>query len=347
MNKHGGYYGDDQGKVIDFSVNINPLGVSTKVKDKIKETLDHIDRYPEIDGEGSRRIIGNYLNIESEEVILGNGAIELIYLFASAIKPKKVMIVQPTFNEYERAFNTVGSEIIHFQRDHENNFNLNIEDLASELEKQRPDALILCNPNNPTGSFIDVEEFHPILKLLKDIGAYLFLDESFIDFTNHRTYQHITKEYLVFIIRSMTKYFAIPGLRLGYGIGKKEVIDELNRHKAPWAVNSLALSIVPVVLKDNGYIAKTKEWYDQEKKFLWDGLNNITGIDVFPSSTNFYLMRIKDTLDIDLKRELLKRNIYIRDCMDFYGLGDGYFRIAVKNREDNKRLLEALEDIFE
>ncbi len=197
MNKHGGYYGKDKDKVIDFSVNINPLGISTRVKDEIIEALDNIDRYPEIDGESSRKVIAEDLGLREEEVILGNGAIELIYLFANGVKPKRVMVIQPTFNEYERAFKIAGSEIIHFQRDNENKFNLNIKSLISELKKHKPDVLVLCNPNNPTGSFIEIEEFYTVLDSLKDIGAYLFLDESFIDFTHHKSYYHLINDYSV------------------------------------------------------------------------------------------------------------------------------------------------------
>ena len=247
MNKHGGYFGEEKKKVIDFSVNINPLGVPEKLISELKESLTELVRYPEIDGESAKKTLAEKLNVEKECLILGNGATELIYLFARAVRPEKVLIVQPTFTEYDRAFELNGGTVINFTTDEQKDFSIDTYKLINELDRIKPKVLVICNPNNPTGIFTDREIFTPVLDKLKEIGAYLFIDESFIDFTDRQPYAPLIDSYQIFILRSMTKTYAIPGLRLGYGLASKEIITEMIKIKEPWTINSLSLSSVPVL----------------------------------------------------------------------------------------------------
>ncbi len=347
MNKHGGYYGDNHEEVMDFSVNINPLGVPEKLIEALKKELEKMARYPEIDGATGKEALGQYLGVKSEKLILGNGATELIYLFARSLRPKKVLIVKPTFTEYSKAFRLSGSSIYNYYTDEEKDFTVQTEELISEIDSIKPEVLVICNPNNPTGVFTDIDRLVPILHKLAEINAYLFIDESFIDFTNKASCISLIEKYNIFILRSMTKIFAVPGLRLGYGIGKEDIILKLNQMKEPWTINSLALSGIPVLLEDRGYFNMTRSWYLEEKQFLYNELKKIPYIKVIESETNFFLIKLLKCNANSLKEYLLDKKIYIRSCDDFQGLSDKYIRIAVRTREENCKIISEIRQFIE
>lgn len=340
MNKHGGYFGKEE--IIDFSVNINPLGVSEKVIEKLNETLNSIIKYPEIDGKSTRNIIAENLDLNNDEIILGNGATELIYLFARAIKPKKVLIIQPTFNEYKRAFKLNEATVVNYINKWEDDFDIDIDSLILKIRNEKPEVLVLCNPNNPTGGHIKLNKLKIILEELNKINSYMLLDESFIDFSEYESLKLLINNYNIFILRSMTKYYAIPGLRLGFGIGNKKMVDLLNGYKEPWTINSLSLSIVESLLNDFEYMNKTREWYEKEKRYLYQEIKKLDKIKIFESDTNFFICKLENNKSKELNDFLLNRKIHIRTTEDFIGLDDTFFRIAVKNRYDNEKLLESL-----
>lgn len=342
MNKHGGYYGDNYEQVIDFSVNINPLGVPEKLIEALKSELEKMKRYPEIDGASGKTILGQYLGINSENIILGNGATELLYLYARSLKPEKVLIVEPTFNEYRKAFKISGSKIYNYYTNVENGFQLQLEELILQIEDIKPNVLVICNPNNPTGLFTDKDKLIAVLNKLKETSSYLFIDESFIDFTDRDSLKSLINEYNIFILRSMTKIFAVPGLRIGYGIGKTDIISKLNQFKEPWTINSLALKGIPVLLEDREYIKKTKNWLKEEKQFLYNELKKVPHIKIIKSETNFFLLNLLKGNGNLLREFLLERKIYIRVCEDFQGLSDKYIRIAVRKRRENIKLITEL-----
>lgn len=342
MNKHGGYFGEDKKEIIDFSVNINPLGVPETLMTKLKEGLPSLISYPEIDGYTAKMILSKHLKKDMDEIILGNGATELIYLFARAMKAKKAVIIQPTFTEYKRAFRVSGTEIINFYTHEKDGFRLDMASLLQKIEMKMPEVVVLCNPNNPTGVFYEPLELTPLLEKLKSSGSYLFIDESFIDFTKKKSLEHLINEYPIFILRSMTKTYAIPGLRLGYGLSSREMIKKLKEVKEPWTINSLALIAVEVLLDDIKYQERTQEWYSTEKQFLRDELSSIDALKVFPSEGNFFLCRLHENIGVEAKKNLLERGIYIRTCEDFEGLSDEYIRLAIRSREENIELIKAL-----
>ena len=342
MNKHGGYYGDDYEEIIDFSVNINPLGVPEKLIEILKEELEKMKRYPEIDGISGKEAIGQHLGIHSENIILGNGATELIYLYARSLRPENVLIVEPTFNEYSKAFKIAGSNIYNYCTNEEDNFRIQVEGLISKIDDIRTNVLVICNPNNPTGTFAGMDKLLPILHKLNEINAYLFVDESFIDFTDKVSLIPLIEKYDIFILRSMTKIFAVPGLRIGYGIGNREVVSKLNQLKEPWTINSLALKSIPVLIEDSDYLRRTQCWYQEEKQFLYNELKAVPNIKVIESETNFFLIKLLKGDSNSLKEYLLGKKIYIRSCEDFQGLSDKFIRIAVRKRKENYKLIEEL-----
>lgn len=346
MNRHGGYYGENKDKIIDFSVNINPLGISENIINRVKGSINNLIRYPEIDGITARGIIEENIGIDKEKIILGNGATELIYLFSRAIKADKVLIIQPTFNEYERAFRISGSEVYNFVLTERDSFAVNESNLLNRIKELEPDVLVLCNPNNPTGKFIDYHQLISVFNYINQIDSHIFVDESFIDFTGERNFLLLVDEYSIFILRSMTKFYAIPGIRLGYGIANKGLIKRLNYYKEPWTVNSIALDILTEIFEDKGYAIKTREWLVEEKKFLKEELEKIKNLTVFNSCTNFHLCKLMKHKAEKLKEELLKKGIYIRTCEDFKGLDSRYFRIAVRTQLENKKLINGLRDLL-
>lgn len=346
MNKHGGYFGNKETNIIDFSVNINPLGVPSSLINKLEKELSNLITYPEIDGKTAKEILGKYLNKKTEQIIFGNGATELIYLFARAIKAPKTLILQPTFTEYERAFKLSGSNIYHFYTYEENNFYINMDELLKSIKEINPKVVVLCNPNNPTGVFFEPHELRPLLQAIKENNSYLFIDESFIDFTEKSSVINLIDEYPIFILRSMTKTYGIPGLRLGYGLGNTEIIQKLNDIKEPWTINSLALKAVETLIEDEDYYNQTKKWYKSEKEFLLKQLSLINDIKIFSSEGNFFLCKLKNTTGKDLKKNLLDRGIYIRTCADFEGLDDSFVRFAVRSRNENEKLIHSLIENF-
>lgn len=342
MNKHGGYYGAKQ-DVIDFSVNINPLGVSKKLEQTIVDGIKQIHKYPEIDGKSTIEYIANHYGLNNDELVLGNGAIDLIYLFARALKPKKVLVIQPTFNEYKRAFKLAGSKIYDYILNTDN-FEIDVKELINYMHELKPDVVVICNPNNPTGIYHDICKMNEILEAVKEINSILFVDESFIEFSNKESLIKYVSSYPLFILRSMTKFFAVPGLRLGFGVSNKNIIAKMNEYKEPWSVNYLSLISVPVLLENQGYINKTLDWYKAEKEYVYDNLKELEAIKVYKSSTNFHLCKVKESTAEVLKDKLLKKGIYIRTCEDFAGLDNTFFRLALKKHENNEKLICALKE---
>lgn len=343
MNKHGGYFGK-QKDMLDFSVNLNPLGYPEVVRTFMMEQLQRLEHYPEPHSVEAREALAQHLLVQPDEVIMGNGASELIYLFARAIKPKKVLLIQPTFNEYERAFKEYGACCINHMLKQEEGFILKLDELQEQILREKPDVVVICNPNNPTGCYIETEKIKQILKILITYDGYLLVDESFYEFENQPTALSLIEQPNLFLIRSMTKFYAIAGIRLGYGIGHKTLIQQLGAHKEPWTLNGFASAIVPYLLGDLEYQRRTLKWYLDEKAYMMLQLQKISYLKVLPSHANFFLCETS-ILSQKLMTMLMEKGIFIRTCEDFIGLGHGYIRLALRSRVENEFLIEVLQSI--
>jgi len=344
MNTHGGYYGKNKKKVIDFSVNLNPLGVPNSVKEHIIHHLDNLNTYPEIDASTARTHLALSHGVDFNQVMMGNGAVELIYLLARTIKPRKVLILQPTFNEYERSFNQCGSKCFGFHLKAEDDFKMNLDELLKQLKKIKPEVVIICNPNNPTGTYFGLELIEPIVMEMKAYGGILMIDESFSSFEGLPTAISLLHHGNLLLLRSMTKYYAIAGIRLGYGIGSEKMIRHMKDHKEPWTINTIASEIVDVLITDADYDAKTQKWYKEEKRYFKKQIDRIPFLYTYDSKANFFLCKSSFSSEV-LKHQLLDRGIYIRTCHDFAYLEDAFIRLALRSREDNKKLFQALMEI--
>lgn len=348
-------------KILDYSSNINPYGLPENLKKEIFEKLFVLERYPDPDYIELREKIAEKNNLNIENIIVGNGATEIIFLFMKILSPKKVLIVSPTFGEYERAIKAStlvdnNIEINYFELKEKENFVLNIKNLEIELENNY-DLLILCNPNNPTGQFLKLKKLEEILKICEQKNTKLFVDEAFVEFVEDWENESIinskeNKENL-FVIRAFTKFFAIPGLRLGYGICfNNNLLKKMLEKKEPWSVNNIADLAGQIVLDDKEYIQKTKEWIKDQKKYMYENLNEIEGLRVYETEVNFILLKIKDNvlkkgLDVKkLRKKMLEKGILIRDASNFIYLDKRYFRLAIKDKSNNKKVIETLTSIL-
>lgn len=348
-------------KILDYSSNINPYGLPENLKKEIFEKLFVLERYPDPDYIELREKIAEKNNLNIENIIVGNGATEIIFLFMKILSPKKVLIVSPTFGEYERAIkaSTLANDnlkINYFELKEAENFVLNIKNLETELENNY-DLLILCNPNNPTGQFLKLKKLEEILKICEQKNTKLFVDEAFVEFVEDWENESIinskeNKENL-FVIRAFTKIFAIPGLRLGYGICfNKNLLKKMLEKKEPWSVNNIADLAGQTVLDDENYIQKTKEWIKDQKKYMYENLNKIEGLRVYKTEVNFILLKIEDNLlekglDVkNLRKKMLEKGILIRDASNFIYLNKHYFRLAIKDKLNNEKVIETLTSIL-
>ena len=284
MNFHGGQY--KKNGMNDFSVNIPQIPFDSSYQALLTQTIQKLYDYPEIDGETARVAVSEYLNWPSENIVLGNGATDLIYLIARAHRFKRAMIIEPTFTEYRRALNQAGTETMsYYLNRHESNehpkedgdwkfgfFEADPKDIAQAINQTGSEALYVCNPNNPTGTFFNSNFFEEILKNVSIASFTLVIDESFIEFANqefhHESMNQLMKRYNVLVIRSMTKTFCVPGLRIGYVFGDKNAVDPVAKLRDPWAVNRFALESIPYFLNNQMYLKKIQVWCEEEKGYL-------------------------------------------------------------------------------
>ena len=369
-------------EILDYSSNINPYGIPESLKKRITENLEILERYPDPDYVELREKLAYLNKVDISNIILGNGATEIIFLFMKVINPKKILIVSPTFGEYERAvkatervedssimrdsnkkkydeksFGKQKIEIEYFELKESDDFKLNISNLKNELAKKY-NLLIICNPNNPTGKFLKLDETEEILKECNKYNTKLFIDEAFIDFLKDGMKESIinTKEnrHNLFVTRAFTKFFAIPGLRLGYGIYfDKKLEKRISEKKEPWSVNNIAEMAGLTVLDDTKYIEETLKWIEEEKIYMYEKLNKIPGIKVYETEVNFITGKIDEKLFSEglnvkiLREKMLEQGILIRDASNFNFLDERFFRLAIKNRKNNNRVIETLKKIFD
>ena len=341
-------YGIKKEDIISFSANVNPLGLSSKLRTELSEHLDVITSYPDREYTALRKVISEYASCRPENVMVGNGSTELISLFIQAIAPKKAMILGPTYSEYEREISLGGGSSLYFPLREENDFILDEKDLIDSLNDSI-DLLVVCNPNNPTSGAITRKVLRHILDACKRFDIYVMVDETYVEFAE--AYDEINSVPLadiynnIVILRGISKFFASPGLRLGYAIaGDTELIRKINSHKNPWTINSLAEAAGKLMFTDTDYINATKELIFTERRRVADALRSMDSLKVYEPAANFVLCRIlRDDVNADMLFDAtIKKGLMIRNCMTFPFLDNSYFRICFMNPADNDRLLECI-----
>ncbi|KAF6247936.1 threonine-phosphate decarboxylase [Nitrosopumilus sp. b3] len=330
-------------QILDFSSNINPLGIPNSVKKILKKNFDTIENYPDLGSSELISSIKKYTGLDKSNLLVGNGAIEIIYNFCFAfLSSKKTLISIPTFQEYETAAKLNNAKLSYFKT---LNLSENIDSFISQIPKNG--CVFICNPNNPTGKLLSKKYLLKIINRAKKLSSIVFVDECFIELvpeSNESVISYVKKHDNLFVLRSLTKSFGFPGLRVGYAAGSKQMIEILKKIKIPWSVNSLAQDAAKISLQNKSHLTQSKLIIKKELKYLKNKINKLNGFQCHDSSTNFIL--IKTTHDsTEIQKKLLKNKILIRDCKNFRGLNNHYFRIAVKSHKDNLKLVKALESI--
>ena len=335
----------NRSKFIDFSANINPLGPPTSVLKALEKNLvSLIANYPDPDCTQLKTVLAQYLHVRKEDILLGNGASELIFLLLKDLQPKRVFIPIPTFSEYANAALASKAKIVQVPLQGEDFSILNDEFLA---ETKVGDMVIICNPNNPTGQLFNKNSLAKILEKAFERGFYVLLDESFMDFVENKLefsfVKDLDKHPQLFILYSLTKFFALPGLRIGVLLGAPPKIAALDGVKDPWNVNALAQIAGTVALQDQEYITKSFHYIQKAKKNFYNDLMKIPGLVPFYPQANYIFCKLTNgSTSTELVQYLGKRGILVRNCNSYPLLGESYIRLAVKSFEHNEELIRNL-----
>lgn len=336
--------GDGRRAVLDFSVNLSPLGVPAGVTEAMRDAALKAGQYPDPHCRDLLRALSEFEEVPSSRVLCGNGAAELIYAFCHALHPASAAVMAPTFSEYEAAFFGSGgasANLYRYDLREENGF-LPGRNLLDFLESLRPEVLFLCNPNNPTGRLMPTELLLETAAFCERHNIRLFLDECFLDFTEGgiSLKPDLEKYRGLLILKAFTKNFGIAGARLGYCLSADtELLGKMAAAVQPWNISVFAQAAGIAAAKERDYPARARELIRKERAFLCTGLE-AAGFKVMPSDANFLLFKGPADLDAQLRR----RGILIRSCSRERGLGSGWYRAAVRLHDENAELLEAVSE---
>lgn len=332
--------------IIDFSANINPLGIPESVKKAAINSIEKANKYPDINARELIKNIAKWENVPEKWIFPSNGAAEAIFRIAFYLRPKRGIVTAPTFSEYENSLVAAGSFVDYYNLKEEDDFKIQ-DDFVSRINVNT-NIIFLCNPNNPTGQLTNKETMVKILDRCKEVGAFVVIDECFLDFVeNVEEYSSVNlleKYNNLIILKAFTKIYAIPGIRLGYCISSnKDVIEGLKISGPPWNVSNIAQAAGIAALKEKVYVKETVQFIKIQRMYLVHELKKLN-VKVFNSHTNFILFKVED--NVDLKEEMLKKSILIRSCSNYKMLDNSFYRIAVKTHEDNLLFIKALKEIL-
>lgn len=350
LEKIEAVYGIKKEDITSFSANVNPLGISFRLKKELASHIDAITSYPDREYTSLRKCIAGYTHTDYRNILVGNGSTELISLVIQILKPSKALIAGPTYSEYEHEISLCNGRSQYFRLQENDGFNLDFASLQKALTS-KIDLLVICNPNNPTSSQIDRKTMRKILDTCKEKGIFVMVDETYVEFSGN--YEDITSIPLtgyynnIIILRGISKFFAAPGLRLGYAIcGNRQFLKEADSRKNPWSINSLAAIAGEIMFNDTEYINETIKLVSSERKRICQILGNTPGIKFYEPHANFILVRIlkENITSGDLFDTAIRQGLMIRDCSTFPFLDNKYIRFCFMNPDDNDRLLKVLLD---
>lgn len=344
-------YGLRREDIIMFGANVNPLGLSEHVKEQLAGRLDILSSYPDRNYTSLCSTISEYCNIPAEFILPGNGSSELIALLIQEQNPKHTLILGPTYSEYARELSFSGSTQEYYHLREEDNFVLNVDDLCHTLEGKY-DFLILCNPNNPTSSAIKVNDLRRIVSFCNERNIFVMIDETYVEFApdiNEITAISLTREFQnLMVLRGVSKFYAAPGMRLGYGItGNLEFLKKMKEKQVPWSLNSLGALAGELMLQDKTYIRQTRDLILSERTRLLKALENTPTYKTYPTYANFLLLKIQKPglTSQDIFDTCIRQGLMIRNCSSFECLDGEYIRFCIMHPEDNTRLLHVLESL--
>ncbi len=343
-------YGIKKENITSFSANVNPLGISPKLRSTLIDHIDAITSYPDREYTSLRRCIGTYIGAAPENILVGNGSTELISLFIQMKHPKKAMILGPTYSEYEREIALGGGTSLYFPLHEEDDFILDLGSLRKALNESI-DLLVICNPNNPTSTAISQDVMRKILDECKRYDIFVMVDETYVEFAPDVSRVDsipLTSFYNnLVVLRGVSKFFASPGLRLGYAVtGDTDLLKYINTHKNPWTINSLAAIAGELMFTDTAYIQETRDLIEQERTRCLEEMKRWGTVKTYRPTANFMLVRIlKEGVDADLLFDhAIKKGLMIRNCSTFPFLDEKYFRFCFMSPAKNTELLSCLKE---
>lgn len=333
--------------ILDFSANINPFGLPERVRQAIRDSVDSFDVYPDPLCRELVSRLSKHEGVPAEWIQCGNGAADLIYRTVYAVRPKKAMVLAPTFAEYEEALNAASCQVVHYELYEKDGFQVG-EGLLDALD-ERLDMLFLCNPNNPTGQLVTKEFLLKLVRRCKALNILLLVDECFNEFLD-APQDYTTKEFLkafdnLIILKAFTKIYAMAGIRLGHCISANTgLLNKIREAGQPWSVSAPAQIAGIYGMEERDYLTKTKRLIREERDYLIPQLKE-TGIAVIASNANYIFVKDSCATEKPLHEMLLEKGILIRNCDNYNGLGPGYYRICIRKHEENIKLIEALREM--
>ena len=334
----------------DFSSNINPLGPSPKAMEAAAKNIGALCRYPDPEYRKLKAAIAEYLKVPHGSVLLGCGTSQLIQAAIDCLKPARALINSPCYSEYERELEKIGAAVAEYQLDYHKNFAIDVDDIVERINEEGAELYVLTNPNNPTGSILTRAD---VARILDETDAYVLVDETYIEFTDPAIYSAVplvSSRRKLIVIRGTSKFFATPGIRLGYALtGDEKLSEALAGELSIWGINSMADVMGRVMFKDDAYRDESFRLIQREKEKVITALETIPALKIFPSYGNFVLVKIKDRSHTaaELREALLAQKIVIRDCAGFKNLDERFFRFCLLDPESNDALIRAVKDFFE
>ncbi|WP_277219134.1 pyridoxal phosphate-dependent aminotransferase [Peptoniphilus vaginalis] len=333
----------------DFSSNINPLGPSKRALESLKENLNLLSTYPDVDYVDLKKAISSYASCDVKNIVLGLGSTEILKDAIHYFAPKTSMILSPCYSEYERELKKNSSHIFEYKLEEKNDFKINLDQLINTINEKNIDFLIFANPNNPTGTILKNSE---VERILRKTEAKVLVDETYIEFTDMDVFSSssLTKIYdNLVVVRGTSKFFALPGIRLGYGLTSNEGLLKFFKDKEVlWQINSVAEICGKVMFSDEAYIKKVYDFVRTRRVGFYKKLAKIKNLRAFESYGNFVLVKILRGPDArELRVRLMKKGLVVRNCDTFKNLDKSYFRFCILDDDANERLIENLREIYQ
>lgn len=337
--------------IVNFAGNVNPLGLPASVKEAVATHADLFSSYPDREYLSLRNVLSNYCDVPADYILPGNGSSELIALLIEARAPKHTLILGPTYSEYSRELTFSGSTHDYYHLQETSDFRPDLEDLFHTLSDGY-DFLIICNPNNPTSSAIFRDELKELLAFCKRKNIFVMIDETYVEFApdiSAITAVPLTKQFSnLMVLRGVSKFYAAPGMRFGYGItGNSEFLKTMREKQIPWSLNSLGAFAGEMLFQDHDYYQQTRNLILSERQKMYETIKKLPTFKIYPAYANFLLVKIlKDGVtSFDVFERCIQKGLMIRDCSSFQCLEGEYVRFCIQMPEENQRLLDLLQTI--
>lgn len=343
----------DLAKLIDFSASINPLGPSPRVWRAITNASHLLTHYPDPDCWELRQALAKLWQRSPTHIVIGNGSTELIDALPRALKIRHLLVVQPTFSEYAASMARIGGRVSAVYAVRAEQYAQPIDRLCRLMERRRKGSdafhgIMLCNPNSPSGQACSVDEVQRLARTAQRCGVWLLIDEAFADYCPERSFISQASSWSrVVILRSLTKFYALPGLRIGYAVAQPSVIESLRRQVPPWSVNTVGQVAALAALEDSTHARNSLQFMAKERERFGELLAALPGCSVMPTDANYFLVELRRGLHArEATEQLRKEGLLIRDCSSVPGCNARSIRLAVRSRQENDRLIQALSTLL-